>query len=176
MTRSRSPNRNFDWQAYDEIRGNFFIGNWYGQEAIDNDDGSCYYNTHHNFFVYAGTGMKNDFNGHDNHHHHNVYAFINKGMGICGALPGHADRFFANKVIQTASGGYASYDCACKADTCPAMHDNQIFTPDGKMGQICGQSLADRIKAGTDVGTSVSKHPSDDQILTWGRELLGLGV
>ena len=51
-----------------------------------------------------------------------------------------ADRFFANKVIQTASGGYASYDCACKADTCPAMHNNQIFTPDGKMGQICGQS------------------------------------
>ena len=27
-------------KAYDEIRANFFIGNWYGQEAIDNDDGS----------------------------------------------------------------------------------------------------------------------------------------
>ena len=31
----------------------------YGQEAIDNDDGSAYYNTHHNYFAYAGTGMKN---------------------------------------------------------------------------------------------------------------------
>ena len=44
-------------KAYDEIRQNFFIGNWYGQEAIDNDDGSCYYNTHHNFFVCDATTM-----------------------------------------------------------------------------------------------------------------------
>eukprot|EP01052_Picozoa_sp_SAG31_P042454 SAG31_NODE_6744_length_1903_cov_1.449557_1_plen_290_part_00 len=27
---------------YDEIRGNFFLGNYYGQEAIDNDDGSAF--------------------------------------------------------------------------------------------------------------------------------------
>lgn len=27
-------------KEYDEITGNFFIGNYYGQEAIDNDDGS----------------------------------------------------------------------------------------------------------------------------------------
>lgn len=28
------------------------------QEAIDNDDGSAYYNTHGNFFAYAGNGLK----------------------------------------------------------------------------------------------------------------------
>ncbi len=28
------------------------------QEAIDNDDGSCYYHTHHNFMSYSGNGMK----------------------------------------------------------------------------------------------------------------------
>merc|ERR1711907_664492 len=108
-------------KAYDEIRGNYFIGNWYGQEAIDNDDGSCYYNTHHNFFAYGGTGMKNDFNGHDNHHHHNLYAYINKGMGICGALPGHADQFYSNRLIQTGTGAYASYDCKCSAGSCPEI-------------------------------------------------------
>ena len=37
------------------------ISNYQGQEAIDNDDGSAYYNTHHNFLIYSGNGMKNDF-------------------------------------------------------------------------------------------------------------------
>ena len=64
--------------------------------------------------------MKNDFNGHDNHHHHNVYAFISKGMGICGALEGHADKFFSNRVIQVSSSAYASYDCGCNG-TCPEV-------------------------------------------------------
>jgi hypothetical protein len=40
---------------------NFMISNYQGQEAIDNDDGSAYYNTHHNFLIYSGNGMKNDF-------------------------------------------------------------------------------------------------------------------
>ena len=31
------------------------------QENVDNDDGSRYYKTHDNFFVYGGQGMKNDF-------------------------------------------------------------------------------------------------------------------
>ena len=43
------------------------------QENVDNDDGSCFYNTHDNFFVYGSRGMKNDFGGHDNHHANNVY-------------------------------------------------------------------------------------------------------
>jgi len=91
-------------KEYDEIYGNFFMGNYYGQEAIDNDDGSAYYETHHNFFAYANTGMKNDFNGHDNHHHDNLYAFIGVGVGVCGALPTHEDKFYNNKVIQLGSG------------------------------------------------------------------------
>ena len=34
---------------------------WPPQENVDNDDGSRYYKTHDNFFVYGGQGMKNDF-------------------------------------------------------------------------------------------------------------------
>jgi hypothetical protein len=44
---------------------NFMISNYQGQEAIDNDDGSAYYNTHHNFLIYSGNGMKNDFGEED---------------------------------------------------------------------------------------------------------------
>ena len=67
-------------------------------EAIDNDDGSAYYNTHDNFFVYGGT-MKSDFGGHDNHHYSNIYANVGHGLSICGDVPGHVDYFYNNKVI-----------------------------------------------------------------------------
>ena len=117
--------------------------------------------------------MKNDFNGHDNHHHHNLYAYINKGMGICGALPGHQDEFFSNKVIQVVSSAYAQYDCNCNG-TCPLMHDNHIYTPDGKMADICGKSLEERQSAGIDLGSSVATHPSDELVISWARELLGI--
>jgi hypothetical protein len=43
-----------------EIHHNFFIDNYSPQENVDNDDGSQYYNTHHNFLVYGSTGMKSD--------------------------------------------------------------------------------------------------------------------
>ena len=157
-------------------QGNFFIGNYYGQEAIDNDDGSAYYSTHGNFFAYAGTGMKNDFNGHDNHHFDNLYAFIGKGMGICGNLPAHEDKFYNNRVIQLSSGAPYSFDCSCmKTKTCPQIHDNKIFTPDGTIsGKVCGMDMAALQKAGIDVGSSVQKHPSDETVISWARELLGL--
>ena len=45
------------------------------QEAIDNDDGSSFYHTHHNYFVYGDAGLKSDFGGHDNYHDNNIYAY-----------------------------------------------------------------------------------------------------
>jgi hypothetical protein len=191
-------------KAYDELRGNFFMGNYYGQEAVDNDDGSwcdqahstylpplfpappkllapdfltahrSYYETHHNFFAYGDNGMKNDFKGHDNHHHDNVYAFINKGLGIDPQLPGHQDFYYNNKVVLVNSNGYAGYDCSCNVTDCPVLHDNQLYTPTGTMGTICGQTLAQRQARGVDVGTRVGPWPEDVEIISWARELLDL--
>ena len=48
------------------------------QAAIDNDDGSAYYKTHDNVFVYGSVGLKSDFGGHDNWHYRNLYAFTSK--------------------------------------------------------------------------------------------------
>jgi len=44
-----------------ELRGNFLINDFNPQEAIDNDDGSCYYESHHNFLPFSTGGLKNDF-------------------------------------------------------------------------------------------------------------------
>merc|ERR1712196_247 len=79
--------------ALREISHNFILSVYSSQEAIDTDDGSSYYNTHDNFFVYAANGLKSDFGGHDNYHNDNVYAFINN---TC--------------VANSAQGGFAS-DC-----------------------------------------------------------------
>ena len=100
-------------------------------------------------------------------------------MGICGALPGHADKFYSNKVIMTDSSAYAGYDCNCKGawdrnGTCPEMHDNHIFTPDGKMADVCKTPLPARQASGIDIGTSVSTWPADEQVIAWARELLDL--
>ena len=218
-------------KKYDEIKGNFFIGNYYGQEPIDNDDGSAYYNTHHNFFVshpelklkipawmfciswcadfefrvtqaYGGQSMKNgeehrphcpcsvkfelqltccrgpcrpDFNGHDNHHHHNIYGYMTGGMGICGALPGHADQFYSNKIVLMGKASYAQYDCKCNATgTCPTMHDNQIYVDGGQFPATCGETLAQRQAKGVDMGTAAQPLPSDEMVIEWARELLSL--
>ena len=48
----------------DTIRYNFFIANYQTLGAVDNDDGSSYYDTYSNFFIYSG-GAKTDFEGHD---------------------------------------------------------------------------------------------------------------
>ena len=68
--------------AWRRIHHNFFIDNYSPQENVDNDDGSRYYDTHDNFLVYGGQGMKNDFGGHDNYHRNNIYAYSGKALGV----------------------------------------------------------------------------------------------
>lgn len=77
------------------------MDNYSPQENVDNDDGSRYYKTHDNFFVYGGRGMKNDFGGHDNHHTNNIYAYVGIALSTCSMLDGHEDVFYGNKVVLT---------------------------------------------------------------------------
>ena len=87
------------------ISYNIMIANYHSIMAIDNDYGSCYYKTHHNFFAYAG-GMKNDFDGHNNHHYCNIYAYVSQGFEICSQLKGHEDQFYNNMLVQLHDGDY----------------------------------------------------------------------
>ena len=65
-------------KAYDEIRQNFIIANYNSNEAVDNDDGSCFYQTYDNFFVYGlKNSLKNDVGGHNNIQYNNIIAYVN---------------------------------------------------------------------------------------------------
>ena len=158
-------------KQYDYISKNFMIANYNSQEAIDNDDGSCYYETHNNFFAYSGNGMKNDFDGHDNHHHDNVYAYVGRGFGICGQLEGHEDMFYNNYVVMNGDGDYGHGTCSGPGMT--VVHDNQIFTPTGKVTE-CGMSLAQWQAKGNDKGTTAAKWPEDEDIINAGRKVLDM--
>ena len=88
MTKVKTGSPSVD-KEWDYIFLNFMIANYDTKLAIDNDDGSAYYQTHDNVFIYSGRGMKNDFGGHDNRHFNNLYAYVVTGFGINSQLKGH---------------------------------------------------------------------------------------
>jgi hypothetical protein len=137
------------------------IANYHSILAIDNDDGSNYYQTHDNFFAYSGSGMKNDFGGHDNRHYNNIYGYVGHGFGINGQLDGHEDYFYNNVVVQTKDGDYGNPTCSGEGKT--IVHDNQIYTPSGKVTE-CSMSLDEWQAKGNDHGTTANKWPEDDDL------------
>lgn len=155
--------------AWREIHHNFFIDNYSPQENIDNDDGSAYYNSHHNFLVYGGNGMKNDFGGHDNHQFANVYAYIGHAVGVTKTLFGHEDVFRDNRVVLTGNsvGGPQCLEPRTQ------MSNNQYFTPHGDVSE-CGKPLSEAQAAGMDNASTVAMIPRDSTILDWGKDLLGI--
>ena len=143
--------------------------NYSPQEGVDNDDGSAYYHTHHNFLVYGHQGMKNDFGGHDNHHSYNVYAYVGQGLGVCGQQPGHEDYFYGNKLIMTGTnvGGFT-----CDGPGQTVVHDNAYYTAGGNVTE-CKMDLAAWQAKGHDVGSTVASFPADHTIIGWAKDLLG---
>jgi len=146
------------FMAWREIHHNFFIDNYSPQEGVDNDDGSGYYHTHHNFLVYGGQGQKMDFGGHDNHHYNNIYGYVVQAIVSfdAPAIAGHEDKFFNNRVVMTGH----DVGSACSSIE---VSDNHYFTPTGEVNE-CGHGPSG----------SVTTHPSDDELLGWASELLSI--
>ena len=163
--RTGEPSMQMQWR---EIHHNFFIDNYSPQEDVDNDDGSAYYHTHHNFLVYGNNGMKNDFGGHDNLQHDNIYAYVGKAIGISPQLPGHQDQFFENKVVLT---GTDLGDFACTGNATLIIHDNAYYTASGNLTEY-GMPLSSWQARGGDKGSKISSLPSDSEILLWARDML----
>lgn len=161
----------------DELYANFIIGNYYTQNNIDNDDGSAYFHTHHNLLVYGDHGLKSDFQGHDNFQHHNIHAFLNAEAMTSGdpkeKLAGHQDKFHHNFVLQKHSHSYVDQgSCSCPAPGCTEIHDNSIFTPDGKIDAMCNRTVEEREKTGVDVGTTVASFPPSSSVIDMARRFL----
>ena len=126
------------------IHHNFMIGNYNALFNVDTDDGSSYYDVHHNFLVSAGEGLKSICGAHNMQHHHNIYAYI---WGSCwqvsGGAPGTAawtggsgfnDSFFNNTCIPITQGnnrGYAG-DCGELAIGF-SVGGNNVRTADGEL-------------------------------------------
>ena len=152
--------------SFRNIHHNFMLSNYNSQEAIDNDDGSSFYHTHHNYFVYGDAGLKSDFGGHDNHHDNNVYAYVGSCFGAGNNL-----RFQNNSCVLRGDHGYSS-DCRLPAGM--EVSGNSVFTPGGKLA-VCGaKSLTDWVAQGHDKGSSLHGMPTDDALVAMGRELLGI--
>ena len=149
------------------------MDNYSPQENVDNDDGSAYYATHDNFFVYGANGMKNDFGGHDNHHYRNVYAYAGGAIGVCSQLVGHEDYFYDNKVVLTGTkvGGFRCVNEGRYAAV--VVHDNQYYSWAPSNLTECGMKLAEWQAKGGDPGSSVGPYPADDVIVGWASALLG---
>jgi hypothetical protein len=113
--------------------------------------------------------LQNDFGGHDNVHHDNVYAYTGIGFQICPQLPGHIDSFYNNKVVLNSDGDYGFG--ACSGDAMPLVYGNAVYSPTGAITE-CGMSLAAWQKLGNDPNTTAGVTPDDDTIVAWGRAVL----
>ena len=128
--------------------------------AIDNDDGSSFYHTHDNFFVYAARGLKSDFGGHDNRHERNVYAFV----GGCWEN-GNADHFVNNTCIANSPAGGFGSDCT--KGPLMVVSGNTIYNEDGTLN---GTKLCDT------TNHIAGKWPAADDIVKLGRAVLGFSA
>ena len=181
-----------------EISHNFVFANYGAGQAVDNDDGSAWYNIHHNVF-YLGGGLKSDYAGHDKQYHHNLNIGLN-GFGVCGNFceyeAGHADSCFNNTAIQAnndRANVYATLrGCNMSLPGCLAfkeeasdhlgllvMHDNVVWNTNATLPVQCGgvdytiQELFDG--CGVGAGDRVTAElPSDEEIVGWARTLLGM--
>ena len=151
------------------IHHNFMLANYNSQEAIDNDDGSSFYNTHHNFFVYGDTGLKSDFGGHDNYHENNVYAYSGETFN-----PGNNLRFINNSCVIRSANGYPS-DCG-NLPSGMLVSGNSIYVAGGNISVCHGHPLDQWVKAGHDKGSSMHPTPSDAAVVAMGRALLQIGI
>eukprot|EP00117_Sycon_ciliatum_P039525 scpid48718/ scgid29201/ len=172
---------------YNNLHHNFLVSNYGGYKGgMDNDDGSTFYEVHHNFEVYGwgpkpgGGGLK---------YHHNVRAYLDQG--IKGAPSMYADPSYTNgfynitAVFRNGSSLYVSETAHC-GDTKhpqlffpPEIHDNTVYHhPSVQILIVCGgknYTIAEaQQQLHLDPGSrDIPKLPSDEEIISWGKALLG---
>ena len=95
-------------------------------------------------------------------------------MGVCAQKPGHEDAFYNNTCIINKPGAdYARFSNGIGGPAMPTMHDNRIYTPDGQSKES-GKNISTWQAQGHDLGTTVAKIPSDTELITIAKTILGM--
>jgi hypothetical protein len=180
----------------DEISYNFMVaGGGANSGALDHDDGSSFYNDHHNFQVYGG--HKSNFDGHAKRSVSNIMAFplvyLPQCMRIFPALPRpSADGFFAEAfvnntcILTDAADAYLDLGAAnCTPGPGLAsqivLANNSVYAPPNSSAVVkCGGhvlAFQDWLATGSETGTTlVESIPPTAQIIEWVRALLSIST
>ena len=182
VTKVKNGNTASVYKGWDEIFNNFFISNYNADEGVDNDDGSGYYKTHDNFFVYGGNGLKSDFGGHDNHHYNNIYGYLSQHcFGINGQLEGHQDLFYNNTCIINGipqNNEYGSFNCSTQNEDnqWPKLGDNTVYIAIGNNSKVglCGKTEDEfqQTYPNADIGTVIKGAPDNAEIIAAAKALI----
>ena len=163
----------------DTISFNWILANYHSSEAVDNDDGSCFYDTHDNVFIHemldgrAFGSLKSDFGGHSNYHHNNLDLFFADGFSLQdekphAQLPGFEDGYYENYLYMTTDGEYGFGNAT--------VYSNTIWSPTGNVTEG-GKPLAEFQKEDpkhNDPCTVASAYPDDKVVLDLARKILGM--
>ena len=180
------------------VHNNFIIANYGSSQGFDTDDGSSYYNISDNFFFMADA-WKMDYGGHDSIVNNNIiYHGQNDGQNCVNTwpfLPDHGAEYHGNRCIlpKSTNLGNLFHGCQCpgKATNPPwkpgtndpqsecgvDFADNSYYTMNGTAKMSCGDNpdWDDwQHKYGSDSGSTLQGLPSDDELIGWAREKLGM--
>ncbi len=156
------------------ISGNMLVGNYGGGNgAVDNDDGSLWFNTHHNLLVYGHQKFKVG----GIRSYSNIMAYVTDFAGKWngpGELAWESNAMHDNRVV-FASAGAAYHDCSWTGDL---ARSNALYGQPAVQGAGCKGSLSlaewqQLDPAANDVGSTVNATlPTGEEIMQWARELL----
>jgi hypothetical protein len=179
--------------AWNNISGNFFLANYNPSLAIDNDDGSSFWQHHGNFIVYGMAGLKFDFGAHDMRAIGNYYAYIDVAFNEGGPNAGIAssDGWFVNNTVVVGGGTFSyfgsGYPSNCflvgKPQQLGEIYGNAVHSESvlrvaclnaSAPAKGCALScpLGDWLTQGYDKGTTVGPLPRDEEIIAAAKLLL----
>jgi hypothetical protein len=182
--------------AWINISGNFLIANFNPSLAIDNDDGSSYYEHRGNFIVYGQAGLKFDVGAHDVRAVGNYYAYVDLAFNTNDAPGSHGlrrgSKWFVNNTVILGAGspsifgyGYGS-DCALIGHPdLGLISGNTLHSSSPVMvpcldpstpasGCVLSCTLQHWVEEGHDRGTTVGSVPRDEEVIAAAKRLLGI--
>ena len=170
---------------------NFIVANYAADGGcLDNDDGSSYYDIHHNACIFGG--HKSDFDGNKKrsfanlHLYPSVYGVTCMSIGAQNLPPkNYAEAYFNNTcVLPSAGSNYIRVPGDLKGDPKGfvdglMLSNNTVYAPRGKVAVEVGSakpiSFEDFQKDGFDTLSRVeSKMPSAEEMVKWIEALLGI--